>query len=677
MAGWNSLGAGVKTLAGAGVAGVALIAAVTLWDLAGWGDRPLSRGAPDAAGPSEVAQPPAPLMSAPGPLPQPRGEAQKDVPTGTPSVQSQAGAMAESARIAPPADSGSLPNRTQAVPATPPKTEATSPDPQDEADAPQKPEGPAIADTPAAPSAKPDSGGPPASATDATGTEGSRPDQTGRDASAPTDRPETATDRVGPTFDVVRLDAGGDALVAGMAPAGSMVSVRIDGQIVAETEADRQGRFVAMFTLPPSDAPRLLTLDATRDDRTAATSDASVIIAPTPGQRDVAQANTQPPERRDDGAAETTADMPAGTADDADLAADRAVDTGAPVVSDADSVAATPASPVAGASPPAQPDRASAETKQTAPASKQTAAAPGPDATTRAPTPGDVQINEQPVATPRSGGAPTLLLSDRDGLRVIQAPDRPDSPPYAATSPDSVGIDAISYDPDGGVSLAGHGAPGAFLRIYLDNRALLTTRVRDDGTWQSPLEGVAPGIYTLRVDQLNASGRVTARFETPFLREDPLRLAQARPEPDTGAPRADEAPTAKQQATVSTPPAEPAPRTAVRPAMVPVAPDPSASARSAAVQVPSARSKPAPAAGTSATREAPKSPQIEAVTVQPGNTLWGISRRNYGRGILYVRIFEANRDLIRDPDLIYPGQVFTIPEEAAPKPDRTPDRRTR
>lgn len=53
---------------------------------------------------------------------------------------------------------------------------------------------------------------------------------------------------------------------------------------------------------------------------------------------------------------------------------------------------------------------------------------------------------------------------------------------------------------------------------------------------------------------------------------------------------------------------------------------------------------------------------ISLVTVQPGFTLWGISRRAYGEGILYVRIFDANSDRIRDPDLIYPGQIFTIPE---------------
>ncbi|WP_373353450.1 LysM peptidoglycan-binding domain-containing protein [Pseudoroseicyclus sp. CXY001] len=49
-------------------------------------------------------------------------------------------------------------------------------------------------------------------------------------------------------------------------------------------------------------------------------------------------------------------------------------------------------------------------------------------------------------------------------------------------------------------------------------------------------------------------------------------------------------------------------------------------------------------------------------TVQPGNTLWAIARDRYGEGILYVHVYEANRDQIRDPDLIYPGQIFSLPE---------------
>ena len=52
---------------------------------------------------------------------------------------------------------------------------------------------------------------------------------------------------------------------------------------------------------------------------------------------------------------------------------------------------------------------------------------------------------------------------------------------------------------------------------------------------------------------------------------------------------------------------------------------------------------------------------VALVTVQPGNTLWGIASERYGDGILSVRVFEANRERIRDPDLIYPGQVFTVP----------------
>ena len=48
--------------------------------------------------------------------------------------------------------------------------------------------------------------------------------------------------------------------------------------------------------------------------------------------------------------------------------------------------------------------------------------------------------------------------------------------------------------------------------------------------------------------------------------------------------------------------------------------------------------------------------------VQPGNSLWRIARAVYGEGIRYAVIYRANRDQIRDPDLIYPGQVFAIPD---------------
>ncbi|HKO06294.1 MAG TPA: LysM peptidoglycan-binding domain-containing protein [Alphaproteobacteria bacterium] len=53
-----------------------------------------------------------------------------------------------------------------------------------------------------------------------------------------------------------------------------------------------------------------------------------------------------------------------------------------------------------------------------------------------------------------------------------------------------------------------------------------------------------------------------------------------------------------------------------------------------------------------------------SVVVQPGNSLWRIARRSYGAGVRYTVIYEANKDQIRDPDLIYPGQVFALPSKS-------------
>jgi nucleoid-associated protein YgaU len=55
-------------------------------------------------------------------------------------------------------------------------------------------------------------------------------------------------------------------------------------------------------------------------------------------------------------------------------------------------------------------------------------------------------------------------------------------------------------------------------------------------------------------------------------------------------------------------------------------------------------------------------PADQAFIVQPGNSLWRIARRSYGEGPRYTVIYQANRSQIRDPDLIYPGQVFAIPQ---------------
>jgi nucleoid-associated protein YgaU len=52
-----------------------------------------------------------------------------------------------------------------------------------------------------------------------------------------------------------------------------------------------------------------------------------------------------------------------------------------------------------------------------------------------------------------------------------------------------------------------------------------------------------------------------------------------------------------------------------------------------------------------------------AVDIQPGNNLWRIAQHSYGDGLRYTEIVQANRVQIHDPNVIYPGQVFAVPEK--------------
>ena len=49
------------------------------------------------------------------------------------------------------------------------------------------------------------------------------------------------------------------------------------------------------------------------------------------------------------------------------------------------------------------------------------------------------------------------------------------------------------------------------------------------------------------------------------------------------------------------------------------------------------------------------------VVVEPGNSLWRIARKTYGSGFKFTVIYQENRDQIKNADLIFPGQVFSLP----------------
>jgi nucleoid-associated protein YgaU len=192
-----------------------------------------------------------------------------------------------------------------------------------------------------------------------------------------------------------------------------------------------------------------------------------------------------------------------------------------------------------------------------------------------------VMVPERPQGDAgNTGKKPLAVLVPRKGegtTRVLQEPE-----PGPGIGSDALRLQVIDYDEAGNLSLGGKGKPDALLRAYLDNALIGEAMVPGDGNWRlRPNKAVAPGTYSLRIDQI-IGGKVAQRIELPFSRSEAVA----------------------------------------------------------------------------------KLPGDKLVIVQPGNSLWRIARRSYGEGLLYSVIYEANRDQIRDADLIYPGQVFAVPDPA-------------
>ena len=57
-------------------------------------------------------------------------------------------------------------------------------------------------------------------------------------------------------------------------------------------------------------------------------------------------------------------------------------------------------------------------------------------------------------------------------------------------------------------------------------------------------------------------------------------------------------------------------------------------------------------------------PRIATAVVSRGDSLWRISHVTYGEGMRYADVYKANRDQIRNPNRIYPGQIFFLPTKA-------------
>jgi nucleoid-associated protein YgaU len=492
-----------------------------------------------------------------------------------------------------------------------------------------------------------------------------------------------------PSFDQIRVAPDGSTVVAGRAPSGSDVSLRLDGEEIAVVRAAGDGGFASIFTLQPSDAPRIMSLLATTREGVEVGGVESVIIAPfgMNGGRDVAAAESGAQPASSDGtpaprqapgtdalseevaaADATRGRRPAqeeasseGSAVAPELAEASSEDGTAPVQRAADETSGNEEIPATGeleladvpgeetpeagapgtsadsgdsgeatesvaegrahADAPAAQDSASvpfapdvqpppdvdgaerrppeAEARELAEVTAPSADAPPPDGTVAASAPQpDVAADVSEPTTPATGlapetevaRAPSVVIAGPDGLRVMQGAETAPEGGTSGATPrpqTDVQLDAIAYDREGAVILSGSGPADAQLRVLLNNQPVELGEIGPEGEWSLDLPDVDPGTYTLTVAQLSPEGEVESRVDTPFLREDPARIA-------------------------------------ANPMLV--------------------------------------GPGVSVITVQPGFTLWGIAEANFGEGVAYVQIFERNRDRIRDPHWIYPGQIFRLPD---------------
>ena len=257
------------------------------------------------------------------------------------------------------------------------------------------------------------------------------------------------------------------------------------------------------------------------------------------------------------------------------------------------------------------------------------------------------EATAQAETTDAQAGTTAVAVTE-EGAKVLQTDTN-----VAAEVATNVTIDTIAYPTPETVQFGGRGTVGNFIRLYLDNAPLGDpATVGADGTWNLTQTGIAPKIYTLRADEVDGAGTVISRYETPFKRETPEALAEAN---GTAAAAAETAAPAAETAA----PAPAADGTAT----TDTATDTDTASTDTTAQATTEAAPAAKVATATETASETATPVASVtVTVQPGFTLWGIAKRQLGQGIMYVQVYEANKDKIKDPDLIYPGQVFTLPQ---------------
>lgn len=472
-------------------------------------------------------------------------------------------------------------------------------------------------------------------------------------AAAPADAAQSSS--ATPTFDVLRVEPDGSAVIAGKAQPGAKLEILSNGKVVAQTTIDGSGDFAAVFDnpLPPGDHE--LVLRSTDANGKATQSEEVATVSVPDGKTGELLAMVSKP-----GKASRVLAMPE---------------------------AAPPALQPQQATPSQQPAASSQTTANTAPAPSSATAAPN---AAGAPLTSSVQVTAVEFEGSKifvAGSAPAgstvrALVDDREiGKSITEASG------HFVVEGDvelSVGSHIITVE-----ELNADGAAKLRVRVPFERPQTdqATVAMQTPSAPSSATATAAPA-----ENQSTASDRAT--FEK--LRDDVAKAfgILSNLYKDQATPALDQAIAGRSAVVIGLKSlSEFRTAAATDPAFTAFAGDITAKARQLLTSVeawpndvaaigkgiaslasrlaelhitaPAAPAPQAPA-GPQTFEQAPLAESQNSVIIRRGDTLWQISRRVYGQGVRYTTIYLANEDQIKNPDLIEPGQIFGVPKEALP-----------
>ncbi|GAB4526190.1 MAG: hypothetical protein Tsb0019_28290 [Roseibium sp.] len=471
----------------------------------------------------------------------------------------------------------------------------------------------------------------------------------------------------GPSFDVVGVEPTGETVVAGRSEAGAIVALTANGKVVGKSIANEAGEWTIILDEPlkpgdydvslevhdetgapvarsdehlavslpeggqeqplvvlnapdrPSDIlqkpePETMAAEVPQPEPAADETMAAGASQPEPVSGGTVAGSSAPTQAAEPARETEVAALPSGTrpaaSDDTATTAEDAQASATPAATGKETAAADPPSAGdAGAEPAAERDVAEEAPPNagTGEARVDAVAEDSAAAGSEAPQPADTQQAVAVAAEEAVAGTVETADEPVQQAAVETAPGEAAPAETAVTAgaapaSGSVTVEAVESEKDK-VFVAGTGNPGASVRVYVGDEFQGEAKVGAGGKWL--VEGsktIPEGDVEVRADLIGDDGNsVDARAAVTFEKERDQQIVLTK--------------------VVAT-----------------------------------------GASGGAEGQGAEVKKSLPVVIIRKGDNLWRISRRLYGEGFRYTTIYQANQDQIRNPDLIYPGQVFLTPE---------------